>query len=133
VPGSSPLTIAPLDEVARGAWGTIGNGPANPQELNRYTYTLNNPVRFTDPTGHCVPGTGTCTLQGAAVGGAVAGPAGAAVGGFIGAAVDLTAVVLASAAVVSGASTVLPSDDSSVTSIGGAEGLPNPKRSKQRY
>jgi hypothetical protein len=124
VPGSSPLTIAPLDEVARGAWGTIGNGPANPQELNRYTYTLNNPVRFTDPTGHCVPGTGTCTLQGAAVGGAVAGPAGAAVGGFIGAAVDLTAVVLASAAVVSGASTVLPSDDSSVTSVGGAEGLP---------
>ncbi len=24
----------------------------NPQALNRYTYTLNNPLRFTDPTGH---------------------------------------------------------------------------------
>lgn len=24
----------------------------NPQSLNRYTYVLNNPVRYTDPTGH---------------------------------------------------------------------------------
>jgi RHS repeat-associated protein len=27
-------------------------GPANPQALNRYSYVLNNPVRYTDPTGH---------------------------------------------------------------------------------
>jgi hypothetical protein len=27
-------------------------GPANPQALNRYSYVLNNPVRWTDPTGH---------------------------------------------------------------------------------
>ncbi len=26
----------------------------NPQSLNRYSYTLNNPVRYTDPTGHKV-------------------------------------------------------------------------------
>jgi RHS repeat-associated protein len=26
--------------------------PGNPQSLNRYAYTLNNPVRYTDPTGH---------------------------------------------------------------------------------
>ncbi len=26
----------------------------NPQSLNRYAYTLNNPVRYTDPTGHCI-------------------------------------------------------------------------------
>lgn len=26
--------------------------PGNPQALNRYAYTLNNPVRYTDPTGH---------------------------------------------------------------------------------
>jgi RHS repeat-associated protein len=25
----------------------------NPQQFNRYTYTLNNPLRFADPTGHC--------------------------------------------------------------------------------
>lgn len=26
--------------------------PTNPQQYNRYTYGLNNPLRFTDPTGH---------------------------------------------------------------------------------
>ena len=26
--------------------------PTNPQHLNRYTYVLNNPLRYTDPTGH---------------------------------------------------------------------------------
>ena len=24
----------------------------DPQSLNRYSYVLNNPVRYTDPTGH---------------------------------------------------------------------------------
>jgi RHS repeat-associated protein len=27
-------------------------GPLNPQALNRYSYVLNNPLRYTDPTGH---------------------------------------------------------------------------------
>jgi RHS repeat-associated protein len=27
--------------------------PTNPQSLNRYTYSLNNPVKYQDPTGHC--------------------------------------------------------------------------------
>ncbi|MBE7529123.1 MAG: RHS repeat-associated core domain-containing protein [Ardenticatenaceae bacterium] len=27
--------------------------PANPQQFNRYTYSLNNPLRYSDPTGHC--------------------------------------------------------------------------------
>ena len=27
-------------------------GPSNPQALNRYSYVLNNPMRWTDPTGH---------------------------------------------------------------------------------
>jgi len=33
---------------------TIVPDPANPQSLNRYSYTLNNPLKYTDPTGHCV-------------------------------------------------------------------------------
>jgi RHS repeat-associated protein len=33
---------------------TLVPNPTNPQNWNRYSYTNNNPVRFTDPTGHCV-------------------------------------------------------------------------------
>jgi hypothetical protein len=29
-------------------------GPPNPQALNRFSYGLNNPVKYTDPTGHTV-------------------------------------------------------------------------------
>jgi RHS repeat-associated protein len=32
---------------------TIVPGAGNPQALNRYAYTMNNPVRYTDPSGHC--------------------------------------------------------------------------------
>jgi RHS repeat-associated protein len=31
---------------------TIAPDPANPQGLNRYAYTLNNPLKYVDPTGH---------------------------------------------------------------------------------
>jgi hypothetical protein len=31
---------------------TIVPGYANPQNLNRYSYVANNPLRYTDPTGH---------------------------------------------------------------------------------
>lgn len=27
--------------------------PVDPQSLNRYTYARNNPLKYTDPTGHC--------------------------------------------------------------------------------
>jgi RHS repeat-associated protein len=34
---------------------TIVPQPGNPQDLNRYSYTRNNPLKFVDPTGHsCV-------------------------------------------------------------------------------
>ncbi len=30
----------------------VDTGPGNPQALNRYSYVLDNPLRYTDPTGH---------------------------------------------------------------------------------
>ena len=33
---------------------TIVPDPTNPQSFNRYSYVNNNPVRFNDPTGHCI-------------------------------------------------------------------------------
>jgi RHS repeat-associated protein len=33
---------------------TIVPGAANPQNLNRFSYTLNNPLKYTDPSGHWV-------------------------------------------------------------------------------
>ena len=32
---------------------TIVPGYANPQNLNRYSYVLNNPLKYIDPSGHC--------------------------------------------------------------------------------
>ena len=34
---------------------SIVPNPGNPQDLNRYSYVRNNPVRYTDPTGHYIP------------------------------------------------------------------------------
>ena len=31
---------------------TIVPQPGNPQDLNRFSYTRNNPLKYTDPTGH---------------------------------------------------------------------------------
>ncbi len=49
----------------------------NPQSLNRFAYTLNNPIKYNDPTGHCVDPTGfsliVCAL--AAISAAIVTPA----------------------------------------------------------
>ncbi|HOT93451.1 MAG TPA: RHS repeat-associated core domain-containing protein [Anaerolineae bacterium] len=50
---------------------TMVPSPVNPQTLNRYAYTLNNPVKYTDPSGHCIFGVDTAICIAAVVGGAV--------------------------------------------------------------
>jgi hypothetical protein len=55
VPGAGSLTMSPNDAVARAAWWQRG-AAADPQQLNRYSYASNNPLKYTDPSGHCIPG-----------------------------------------------------------------------------
>jgi RHS repeat-associated protein len=45
---------------------TIVPSPANPQSLNRYSYCLNNPLKYTDPSGHdqIIEPTGTTNAAG---------------------------------------------------------------------
>jgi len=33
---------------------TVTADPGDPQQLNRYSYVRNNPVRYNDPSGHCL-------------------------------------------------------------------------------
>jgi RHS repeat-associated protein len=49
---------------------TIVPGYDNPQNLNRFSYVRNNPVRYTDPTGHCIDGmtTAFCVAGGISLG-----------------------------------------------------------------
>lgn len=41
---------------------TIVPNPANPQSLNRYSYCLNNPLKYIDPSGHGETWLGTGTI-----------------------------------------------------------------------
>ena len=50
---------------------TIVPSPQNPQSFNRYAYTLNNPIKYTDPSGHCVFGVDTAICVAALIGGGV--------------------------------------------------------------
>jgi hypothetical protein len=51
---------------------TIVPSPGNPQALNRYAYTQNNPLKYTDPSGHFIaPIIGVALIAAAVVAGAI--------------------------------------------------------------
>jgi RHS repeat-associated protein len=52
---------------------TIVSDPADPQSFNRYSYSYNNPLKYSDPSGHCIDGVTTwaCIAAAAAIGGGV--------------------------------------------------------------
>jgi len=49
-----PRAIASLAAARFIQPDTIVPDPGDPQSLNRYAYTRNNPVRYTDPSGHYI-------------------------------------------------------------------------------
>lgn len=49
--------------------------PSNPQQFNRYTYVLNNPLRYTDPSGHAHCDGVACQREGGGGGGGGGGGA----------------------------------------------------------
>jgi RHS repeat-associated protein len=62
--GSNMGRFASPDEFSGGPVDAFGGDPTppgplpyaditNPQSLNKYSYTYNNPLRYTDPDGHC--------------------------------------------------------------------------------
>lgn len=54
---NEPGLLARLNaENKGGAEKLYRGGPLNPQALNRYSYVVNNPVRYTDPSGHLYNG-----------------------------------------------------------------------------
>ncbi|NOK78454.1 MAG: hypothetical protein GFH24_608350n112 [Chloroflexi bacterium AL-N5] len=55
MPNNSALTVSPHDAMTVTAWREgQAVGPTNPQRLNRYSYVDNNPLRYTDPSGHAL-------------------------------------------------------------------------------
>jgi hypothetical protein len=61
---------------------SIVQDPFDPQTLNRYAYARNNPLTYTDPSGHSF--LGVDILVGAAIGAAIGGSYAAITGGDIG-------------------------------------------------
>jgi hypothetical protein len=86
VPNADALTVNAFGKLAGAAFGQASQGPRNPQDLNRYAYAYNNPVRFNDPSGH-IPFLVAAALVGGAVNTAMylfqAGRSGATLGGAV--------------------------------------------------
>jgi hypothetical protein len=54
VPTVGAMTVSAIDKLSAEMFSEGGKTPGSvdPQMLNRYAYSLNNPVNFTDPSGH---------------------------------------------------------------------------------
>jgi RHS repeat-associated protein len=73
---------------------TLVPDPTDPQDLNRSTYAKNNPMRYTDPTGHRACGQGACLEGGGQLGGTGGPGASGAVGSAGQAALDVGVVIV---------------------------------------
>jgi len=64
---------------------------SDPQTLNKYSYVRNNPLRYTDPDGHCFDPS-SCGLEFAGAGSLLGGPIGGGIGAVVGVATGATIV-----------------------------------------
>jgi hypothetical protein len=84
VPHADALTVNAFGKLAGAAFGQASQGPRNPQDLNRYVYVNGNPLKYNDPSGHCLgPTVVACAYLGAAAAKAAVDAAIVVAGGYL--------------------------------------------------
>lgn len=107
---------------------TIVPDPMNPQSFNRYGYAYNNPIKYTDPSGHCSITYGdTSSIGGGCGGGGSAGQMSAGARGGGGSRLGLGEKIGVATAAASGVYTVARVINNSLPNTMWGDAFPQPQ------